>query len=90
LPFLQTGMIERDRMPALLTLTLVGSLLGALVFAIPQDMLPLIIAGAMLVVAAVVLRSPPHTLDNPRVSSKGASSLIGYSFTLLLGVFGGL
>ena len=30
LPFLHIGMIERDRMPALLTLMLVGSILGAL------------------------------------------------------------
>jgi hypothetical protein len=61
LPFLHTGMIERDRMPALLTLTLLGSILGALlVFAMPQDALPLIITGAMFIVPAVVLRSPLH------------------------------
>ena len=88
LPFLQTGMIERDRMPALLTLTLFGSILGALlVFAIPQDVLPLIITGAMLIVAAVVLRSPLHTSENPKVSSIGVSALIGYLLTLLLGVY---
>lgn len=90
LPFLREGAINRERMYPLLGLTLVGSVLGALlVFAVPEDLLPLIIAGAMLVVAVVVLRPPPKTLQTPDAKPGSSTVAVGYGLTLLLGIYGG-
>jgi uncharacterized membrane protein YfcA len=69
LSFRHGDVIDRERLPLLLTLTIIGSIIGAmLVFAVPEDVLPLIIAGAMLAVAIVVLRPAaalPVTADTP-------------------------
>jgi uncharacterized membrane protein YfcA len=88
--FLRDGVIERERMYPLLGLTLVGSVIGALlVFAVPENLLPPIIAGAMLAVTVVVLRPPfkaPHTSG---VKPRGPAVALGYGLTLLLGIYGG-
>lgn len=90
LPFLRNGMIAPDRMAVLLPLTALGSIAGALlVFAVPPNVLPLVIGVAMLTVALVVLRPPRRDPDSPDASSTPAASLIGYGLTLLLGVYGG-
>jgi uncharacterized membrane protein YfcA len=88
-PFLRGNVLDRPRLPLLIGLTLVGSVIGALlVFAIPQAWLPVIIAGAMLVVAAVVLRPrrsrPPVTAPPHRWQLA-----LGYGLTFLLAVYGG-
>ncbi|GMA17803.1 sulfite exporter TauE/SafE family protein (plasmid) [Deinococcus metallilatus] len=89
LPFLRGDALDRPRLPALVVLTLVGSVVGALlVFAVPADVLPLIIACALLAVAGVVLRPtpvPPSTVPTPSRTGR----LLGYTLTLLLAVYGG-
>jgi uncharacterized membrane protein YfcA len=88
LPFPRDGLIERERMYPLLGLTLIGSVLGALlVFAVPENLLPLIIAGAMLAVAVVVLRPPYKVPQASGVKPRGAA--LGYGLSLLLGIYGG-
>lgn len=90
IPFLQGDVLDRSRLPLLTALTLVGSVIGALlVFAIPQAWLPLIIAGAMLVVALVVLRPQP-TPDMAAVRPPHRwQLLLGYGLTFFLAVYGG-
>ncbi|GBF05063.1 hypothetical protein DAERI_030229 [Deinococcus aerius] len=89
-PFWQGDALDRPRLPLLIALTVIGSLLGALlVFAVPSGWLPLIIAAAMLVVAGVVLR-PRHTVTTAAASPPSPPRLaLGYGLTLLLAVYGG-
>jgi len=89
-PFLRGDMLDRPRLPLLIGLTLLGSVIGALlVFALPQEWLPLIIAGAMLVVAVVVLR-PRRSSDTAVAQTPHRWQLaLGYGLTFLLAVYGG-
>ena len=90
LSFRHGDVIERERLRLLLTLTIVGSIIGAmLVFAVPGDVLPLIIAGAMLAVAIVVLRPAAALPDvaDPQPTGPPPFALLGYGLTLLLGIF---
>lgn len=87
-PFWQGEALDRARAPVLVALTLVGSLIGALlVFAVPPEVLPIIIAVAMLVVAGVVLR--PHRPGRNVAAPSRWRSAVGYSLTLVLAVYGG-
>ena len=88
LSFRHGDVIERERLRLLLTLTIVGSIIGAmLVFAVPGDVLPLIIAGAMLAVAIVVLRPAAALPDvaDPQPTGPPPFALLGYGLTLLFG-----
>ncbi len=88
-PFLRGDVLDRPRLPLLLGLTLVGSGIGALlVFVLPQVWLPLIIAGAMLVVAVVVLR-PQRSPDVAMKPPQRWQVALSYGLTLLLAVYGG-
>jgi uncharacterized membrane protein YfcA len=52
LAFLRGREVDRPRLPALIALTLAGSLVGALLlFVIPQNAVPLIVSAAMIGVA---------------------------------------
>ncbi|THF87838.1 sulfite exporter TauE/SafE family protein [Deinococcus sp. KSM4-11] len=87
-PFLGGDTLDRSRLPALIGLTLIGSIAGALlVFRVPPTILPLIIAVAMLVVAVVVLRSARRA--TPELPSPQHGPFVGYVLTLLLAVYGG-
>lgn len=87
-PFLQGGVLDRPRLPLLVGLTFTGSGMGALlVFAVPQTWLPLIIAGAMLLVTGVVLW--PQR-PRPGAAAPGRThAFLGTVLTLLLAVYGG-
>jgi uncharacterized protein len=90
LPFLRDGIMDRERLPALLALTLIGSIGGALLaLAVPEDVLPVIIAGAMLAVTAVVLRPPSRAASPEGIQPSRPAALLGYGLTLALGVYGG-
>lgn len=87
-PFLGGDALDRPRLPALIGLTLIGSVAGALlVFRVPPTVLPLIIAVAMLVVAVVVLRPVGRGTSDRPAPQRGP--LVGYVLTLLLAVYGG-
>jgi uncharacterized membrane protein YfcA len=88
LPFLGGGQFERRGLLSLLALTFVGSLAGALlVFAVPENLIRIIVAVAMLTVGIVVLH-PASQANAPR-STKTTSRLTGYAVTLLLAIYGG-
>jgi uncharacterized membrane protein YfcA len=89
LPFIRGGEIDRARAPVLLTLTLVGSVIGALlVFMVPATLLPLIIPVAMVFVLMFLLINPRMGSRDRRVPSP-SRVVCGYGMTLLLGVYGG-
>ena len=82
--------IPRKRLPALVGLTLFGSILGALfLLIVPTKAMPPIIAVAMIMVAGFSL-----TKNNVGVSPDGdepscTSEIAGYVLTFVLGVCGG-
>jgi uncharacterized membrane protein YfcA len=89
LPFLKGEGISRQRLPALTFLTLVGSILGAfLLLAVPTKAMPIVIATAMIVVAVFSLIDRSAGLARPAPPSRMLET-VGYSVTLLLGVYGG-
>jgi uncharacterized protein len=89
LPFLRTTTIDRRRLPLLVGLTLVGSIVGALLLlAIPTASLPIIIAVAMLGIAVFSLINHTAGVKTTRIPSRKAE-WSGYGVTLILGIYGG-
>ena len=91
LPFVQTNIINRRRLPLLIVLTLFGSAIGAtLLLVIPSRVVPLIVSTAVigLAVFSTVYRRagvvPSPLLPNRRLEAAG------YALTFLLGIYGGL
>src|SRR5262245_7766453 len=59
LPFIGKSMIDRRRLPLLVILTVISSLIGALlVFIVPANAIPLIISLAMIAVAMFSIAQP--------------------------------
>jgi len=72
LPFLGSGAFDRRRLSLLVSLTLVGSVLGALlVFVVPSRAMPLLISIFMLAVAASPLRSVTQASSPRRLRHRG-------------------
>lgn len=90
LPFLGHSVIDCRRLPLLLGLTLVSSTLGAwLVFIVPANALPLIIALAMLAVAGFALAQPQAGTVAAAGARSRAADLAGCVATFALGLYGG-
>jgi uncharacterized membrane protein YfcA len=90
LPFVGKRVIDRGRSPLLVVLTLLGSVLGALlVFAIPPEALPLIISVAMITVAVFVMVRRNAGVTPARGSPSVVAELAGYAATFALGIYGG-
>ena len=90
LPFLRGKEVDRARLPALIALTLAGSLVGALLLlVIAQNAVPLIVSAAMIGVAvfSVAYRQAGGQEFTARPSPK--VELAGYTLTFLLGIYGG-
>ncbi len=90
LPFIGKGTIQRKRLPALITLTLISSALGALlVLIIPARALPVIVSIAMFAVTAFIIfkRNKKETVDTAPPSR--ALEFTAYALTFLLGIYGG-
>jgi uncharacterized membrane protein YfcA len=92
LPFLKSNSLPRRRLPALIALTLCGSVLGAfLLVIVPSKAMPLIIAVAMIVLVVFLLfKSDAGAIevcdsDSPPRTRETAA----YCATLLLGIYGG-
>ena len=83
--FAGKGEFEQRGLPLLLILTLFGSVAGALlVFAVPETLIPIFIAAAMLAVAIVMLRPTPPAEAAP--GRESGQRLAGYVATLLLAI----
>jgi uncharacterized membrane protein YfcA len=81
LPFVRSEEIDRRRAWPLVGLTLVGSVIGAmLVFVVPSEWLPRLIPFAMLFVMAFLLLKPRVGKPQPRA---------GYAVCFILAIYGG-
>lgn len=90
LPFIGQGAIDSKRLPWLIILTLVGSLLGALlIFVLPSQSMPVIISFAMFVMAALSIFNQNKDIDNLAKPPSRLSEIGGYVATFLLGIYGG-
>jgi uncharacterized protein len=89
-PFLKVRLIGRRRLRALIGLTVLGSVCGAvLLLVVPPNAIPLVVALAMLVVAVFSLARRNAGVSS--VTSQPARSweIAGYGLTFVLGVYGG-
>lgn len=88
LPFARKGVVERRLLPLAITLTIVGSGVGALLLLrIPTGALQLTISVAMIAVAAFSLAKQERGASQHPVSSVSQAS--GYVATFVLAVYGG-
>ncbi|HEY9658516.1 MAG TPA: sulfite exporter TauE/SafE family protein, partial [Allocoleopsis sp.] len=90
LPFIGKGVIDTKRLPALIVLTLIGSILGALlVLVVPAHSIQLIISMAMAAVAILSLMHRNAGLTPAAGEPPQLASFLGYAATLILGIYGG-
>ena len=90
LPFLGKGRIDRDRLPWLVILTLMGSVIGALlVLVVSSRRLPLIISISMIAVAAFTLLKRNVGVIPPEAAPTRMTQGVAYALTFALGVYGG-
>ncbi|MUG93527.1 TSUP family transporter [Scytonema sp. UIC 10036] len=90
LPFFGKNVINTRRLPLLIFLTLIGSILGALlVLVVPSKTMPLVISVSMIAVALFSITNhnaglvPVEGVPSPR------AEIAGYIATFLLGIYGG-
>jgi uncharacterized membrane protein YfcA len=89
-PFLEARAIPRKRLPALVGLTLVSSMLGALLLCfIPAKVVPPVVAVAMIVVAVFMVAKRNAGSERGDTAPSPVSELAGYVLTFMLGVYGG-
>jgi uncharacterized membrane protein YfcA len=90
LPFLGKGRIDRERLPWLIMLTLMGSVIGALlVLVVSSRRLPLIISISMIAVAAFTLLKRNVGVIPPEAAPTRTTEGVAYALTFALGVYGG-
>jgi uncharacterized protein len=90
IPFLKDHIIPRERLTVLIGLTLVGSIIGALVLLIvPPRAIPVVIASAMLLVAVFSLTKHNAGVSVIVVEPDRISDVAGYVLTFVLGIYGG-
>ena len=90
LRFLKGEVLHRNRLPALIGLTLVGSLLGAcLLLVVPSGAMPLVIATAMIVVAVFSFVKSDAGLARSSEQPSRTLEAFGYVATFILGIYGG-
>lgn len=90
IPFLGKGLIDRPKMPKLVVLTLIGSVIGAaLVGLITGSGIKIIVSVSMVVVTIFTLWKRDAGVTKAETISSNAM-LFGYVLTFLLGIYGGL
>lgn len=90
IPFLKGDLIDKDRMPGLVSLTLVGSAAGALLVGIiSASWMPVIIAVSMIFVIVFMLISGRSGLESV-VELKKKRLLMAYVIVFVLAIYGGL
>ena len=90
LPFLKQDILDRKRLPLMILLTIIGSIIGALLVGIiASKTMPLIVGISMFF---VIIFSFFRGESKPQAASTISTSLIilGYSLTFFLGIYGGL
>jgi uncharacterized membrane protein YfcA len=90
LPYLGKGKLDRSRLPALIMLTLAGSILGALlVLLIPSQTVPQMVSVAMVSVTVFAATKPHLGLVETINDRSRTTETTGYIATFLLGIYGG-
>jgi uncharacterized membrane protein YfcA len=90
LPFLKSPALVHDRLPALIVLTLIGSVLGALLLlVVPAPALPLVIAVAMIAIAVFSMGKRNLGLTKPLHPPARRLQAAGYAAMFFLGIYGG-
>ncbi|MBW4689641.1 MAG: sulfite exporter TauE/SafE family protein [Komarekiella atlantica HA4396-MV6] len=90
LPFIGKGVIDRRRLPLLIVLTLVASILGALlVLVVPSKSMPLIISMSMIVIAVLSVANRNAGVAPADKIPSQIAEIGGYIATFILGIYGG-
>lgn len=90
IPFVRKGIYDKERLPKLVILTLIGSALGALLVGfISSKTMPLIVSGSMIAVTIFTFIKPSAGVEKQTVVSRSAVTAT-YILTFLLGIYGGL
>jgi hypothetical protein len=90
LPFVGSGVIDVKRLPLLIFLTLIGSVLGALlVLIVPSRSISLIISISMIVVALLSFANRDAGLVPAEREPSRVAEFSGYTATFMLGIYGG-
>jgi uncharacterized protein len=89
-PFLKGDLIPKERLPALVGLTLLGSICGALLLlAVPAKAMPAVVACAMLTVVIFTLAKGDAGSSPVAGGPARIPAIAGYGLIFLLGVYGG-
>jgi uncharacterized membrane protein YfcA len=89
LPFLRSGLLDRRRLPVLSALTIIGSVLGALLVGIlTSRSISLIVSISMIVMTVFTLFNRRSGVERRELSS--AAIYFASGLTFVLGVYGGL
>jgi uncharacterized membrane protein YfcA len=90
LPFLKGQVVNRKRLTTLISLTLLGSLIGAfLLLLIPSCSVPIVVSVAAMAVAVFALIYRKSGVERSTLQPSTGAELVGYVFTFLLGIYGG-
>ena len=90
LPFIGKGMFDRRRLPALIALTIIGSIIGALlVLVVSSRAMPLIISISMLAVAVFSIARRNAGIAPETGEATRTAEWTGYAATFALGIYGG-
>jgi uncharacterized membrane protein YfcA len=90
LPFVQRPGFPRKRLPALIVLTLIGSVFGAfLLLLVPTRAMPLVISTAMIAVVVFSMVKRNAGLTAPSEPPSRTLEAAGYVATFILGIYGG-
>jgi uncharacterized protein len=90
LPFLKGQDVNRKRLPSLISLTLLGSLIGAfLLLLIPSRSVPIVVSVAVMAVAVFAMIYRKSGVERSTIKPSAGAELVGYVFTFLLGIYGG-
>jgi uncharacterized membrane protein YfcA len=90
LPFLRGKEVDRARLPALIALTLAGSLVGALLLlVIAQNAVPVIVSSAMIGVAIFSIAYRQAGAQEFAALPSPKAQLAGYALTFVLSIYGG-
>ncbi|MBD2678216.1 MULTISPECIES: sulfite exporter TauE/SafE family protein [Nostoc] len=90
LPFIGKKIIDYDRLPIIILLTILGSIIGALlVLVIPSKSLPVIISILMIIVAIFSIANRNAGIISPIRNASPIVEIGGYVATFVLGVYGG-
>ncbi len=90
LPFIGKKAIDRSRLPIMIALTLLGSIIGALlVLVVPSKSMPLIISILMIVVAVFSITNRKAGIVSRIGKPSPIEKIGGYVATFVLGVYGG-